>query len=243
MCTLHLFFRVFDEYPVLFAANRDELLSREWDPPSLISGSPWVFGPRDRLMGGTWTGVNGTGLLCSLANHHGTLGGGNSLCSRGNLVLAALGHESAGEAVRAARDYSLACKSYTLLIADGKEGFVLDNEGGNEKVYPLEPGNYVITNRRFKDPGDAKAKRSLGMMQTLAAGGKLDFGAIHGFLADHVPAGEGELPLCVHGTEAEGYGTTSSSIIALDGNGRIARYLFAGGPPCTTAFREAGPGK
>jgi uncharacterized protein with NRDE domain len=238
MCTLHLFFKVFPGYPVLFAANRDELLSREWDPPALISRSPWIFGPRDRLMGGTWTGVNGAGLLCSLANHHGTLGSGGSLCSRGNLVLAALGHESAGKAAGSSREYSPACKSYSLLLADPKEAFVLDNEGGREKVYPLEPGNYVITNRRFLDPGDAKAKRSLERMEALGGRGSPDFRAIGEFLADHGTEGEEELALCVHEPAKGVFGTTSSSMIALDDSGRVARYLFANGPPCTAPFVE-----
>ncbi|TAL17907.1 hypothetical protein EPN96_03895 [bacterium] len=237
MCTLHLFFKVFPGYPVLFAANRDELLSREWDPPALISHSPWIFGPRDRLMGGTWTGVNSSGLLCSLANHHGTLGSKGSLCSRGNLVLAALGHGSASEAANSSREYSPACKSYSLLLADGKEAFVLDNENGREKVYPLEPGNYVITNRRFMDPGDAKAKRSLERMKALE-GNAPDFRAIGEFLADHGPGGESELGLCVHDPQGGTFGTTSSSIIALDTLGRVAHYLFADGPPCTAPFVE-----
>jgi hypothetical protein len=40
--------------------------------------------------------------------------------------------------------------------------------------------------------------------------------------------------VCVH---TERYGTHSSTLLALD-PGRVARYLFASGPPCRTTFED-----
>ncbi len=59
MCTVVALIRPGHAFPVMLAANRDEMLARAWDPPG-----PWwpdlpgVVGGRDREGGGTWLGIN-----------------------------------------------------------------------------------------------------------------------------------------------------------------------------------------
>ncbi|GAB4246874.1 MULTISPECIES: NRDE family protein [Deferrisoma] len=242
MCTLHLWFKVFPERPVVFAGNRDENLDRAWDPPTVLVETPRIVGPRDRVAGGTWLGVNlDAGLLVTLANHEGTLAKGPSACSRGTVVLETLRHASADEARRFAEWVAPACKSYTLLIADAERAFVVDHSPGNTLTYRLLPGCHVITNARFRDPDDPKARRSLRRMEDLAARGDPSPGALFSFLSDHGVDAPGATPLCIHPEPGSRFGTSSASAIHLDSSGRLAGFWFAPGPPCRTEWQDALP--
>lgn len=242
MCTLHLFFRVFPEAPVLFAANRDENLGRAWRGPGPLASVPQVYGPRDLTAGGTWLGVNDAGLLVSLANHHGTLAKGGSLCSRGAVVLEALHHGSADEARRFAEWVAPACKAYTLLVADPERAYVVDHSPTGTQTYRLLPGCHVVTNARFRDPLDPKARRSLRRMESLATRGvPPDPAAAARFLADHGTDAPGATPLCVHPGPGETFGTSSASLIRIGPNRTVDEFWFAAGPPCTAPFGNVTP--
>ncbi len=243
MCTLHIWYHVFPDAPVVFAATRDENLDRAWDPPRWLVHLPAVLGPRDRVGGGTWLGVNlDTGLLVCLANHEGTLGRGGSLCSRGTVVLETVRHESAEEARRFAEWVSPACKAYTLLIADPHRAFVVDHAPGGTQTYRLLPGCHVITNARFRDPHDPKAARSRRRMEALAHGATPGPGELFGFLADHGTDAPSASPLCIHPGPGERFGTSSASAVILDPEGGLTGFWFAPGPPCRTPFERVGPG-
>ncbi len=240
MCTLHLWFQVFADAPVVFAANRDENLGRPWRPPALLVERPRVYGPRDGAAGGTWLGVNEGGVLVSLANHQGTLATGASLCSRGAYVLDALRRPDAGEALRFAREGSPACKAYTLLIADPDAAYVVDHDPTDTRVYRLEPGCHVITNDRFREPGDAKARRSLDRMAALAGTERPpDPGVLFRFLADHEQPPGADTPLCVHPPPGDTFGTSSASVVRIGPDRTVDGFWFAPGPPCTARWTPA----
>ncbi|PLX40281.1 MAG: hypothetical protein C0609_12325 [Deltaproteobacteria bacterium] len=241
MCTLHLLFKCAPGEPLLFAANRDEFLAREWEWPGELSRLPAIYGPRDLAGGGTWTGVNECGLLVALANHEGTLSSGGSLCSRGYVVKETLRHENAAEAVDFARAIAPACKSYTMLIADPNVAFVAENAMGELRLHPLKPGPHVITNRRFGEAGDTKAERSVLRLNDMIRQGRLDDGDLSEFLGDHHLSKGQFTPLCVHEEGPPGFGTSSSSIIRVDSGGRVTKFLFAPGHPCTTEFVDVTP--
>ena len=225
MCTLHLFFRVFPEAPVLLAANRDELLDRRWEGPGWLSRVPRIFGPRDLVSGGTWLGVNEAGLTAAITNHEGTLASGESLCSRGLVVLETLRHGSAREAARFVSAFAPPCKSYTLLLADPEHAYVADQAGGRCTVFALEPGFHVVTNKRFDDPRDPKARRSRKRMEALASVDRLPTpGEFFAFLADHSRAGSRATPLCIHpDPNPAGAGPPVRHLLGERGGGRARR--------------------
>jgi uncharacterized protein with NRDE domain len=242
MCTLHLFYQVFPDEPVVFVANRDEMLDRAWGAPALLARLPRVYGPRDLVAGGTWLGVNEEGVLVSLANHEGTLRSGGSLCSRGAVVLETLRHGSAIEARRFAEWVAPACKAYTLLVADPEQAVVLDHGEGGNQTYRLLPGCHVITNARFRLPEDPKARRSLARMQELAARECAPTDAeLTRFLADHEAPGGEATPLCIHPEPPSRFGTSSASVIRIGADRAVRRFLFAPGPPCRTDFQDVTP--
>ena len=165
--------------------------------------------------------------------------------SRGTLCLAALAHHSvesalADVATRRLDDYD----PFNLLVVDGARSAIVDNRDGCH-VTELATGLSVLTNLDVNDPrcprlasahaGFEKAVGSLadavseeGVVEALAA-----------VLRDHAGSADasGTDPfarVCVH---AGGYGTRSSSIVILRGDGRVG-YFHADGAPCRAPYRR-----
>lgn len=238
MCTLHLFYRVYPSAPILFAANRDENLDRAWVGPGPLFDAPPVFGPRDASAGGTWLGVNASGVLVSLANHLGTLGNGQSLCSRGLVVAEALRRPSAAEAAEIAVKMAPRCKAFTLLVADPGQAFIVDCTPRAAVAQRLDPGRHVITNARFGDEEDVKARRCLRRMAALGGAEPPSEEELLSFLADHEKDGPDVTALCVHPAEGDRFGTSSASVVQLGADRQVQRFLFCAGPPCSGSWSD-----
>ena len=84
---------------MILAANRDEMISRAWDPPARHwPDRPDVVAGRDRLCDGSWLGLNDHGMIAAVLNRVGSLGPAAGKRSRGELVLEALDHTDALDA-------------------------------------------------------------------------------------------------------------------------------------------------
>lgn len=240
MCTLAIAWRVLADAPVVVAANRDERLDRPASPPATLDGDPRIVAPRDDEAGGTWLGYNEHGVLAGLSNRwtDAELAGERS---RGQLVLDVLRAATAGEgaaAVEAAvgtHEYA----AFNLTVADADRAVVLEWDGAL-RDFDLDPGVHAVLNAgwddRFADvPGrgelvarQAESARRLRDRLAVGAGETADrwLDRAAAALADH------DLGVCVH---REGFGTRSSSLVALYADGG-ASYRFADGPPCETAY-------
>jgi uncharacterized protein with NRDE domain len=243
MCTLNLFFKVFDQTPVLLLANREEFMDRPFSPPEMLTQVPRIFGPRDKAAGGTWIGVNEAGLIVALTNHYGTIStGGSSFCSRGFVVMEALRHATAKEARRLVEALSPRCKAFTLLIVDKDDAFVIDNPPTlGSTTFALMAGTHVITNDTFRDPKDVKARRCKKRMEELSANGYPNSLQMTEFLSDHKREEGQHTPLCVHSWEGTNFGTSSASAIAINSTGDTLGYWFSNGPPCENEFKNQAP--
>src|SRR5215469_8832020 len=120
MCTVVLLIRPGHAWPLLLAANRDEMLERAWDPPAAHwSDQPGVIAGRDRSGGGTWMGVNHDGVVAAVLNRPGSLGPAAGKRSRGELPLLALARPSATAAAAAIATLDAAAwRSFNLVLAD-----------------------------------------------------------------------------------------------------------------------------
>ena len=68
MCLLAIFYRMFDDAPVILAANREEEYARGGTPLDLRPGPmPFVAG-LDPVAGGTWLGINAARLVVAVTN-------------------------------------------------------------------------------------------------------------------------------------------------------------------------------
>jgi hypothetical protein len=132
MCTVVLLRHPQARWPLLLAANRDELRSRPWRPPARHwPDRPGVVAGLDVLAGGSWLGVNDDGVVAAVLNRVGSLGPAGGKRSRGELVLEALDHADAAAAARALVDLDPdAYRSFNLLVADARDAFWLRHAGG-----------------------------------------------------------------------------------------------------------------
>ena len=249
MCTLAIYFRVFGDYPVVVAANRDEFLDRPALPPTALCDRPRIIGGKDLRASGTWLGINEHGLIVGLLNRRIAENGPNddNLRSRGLLCLDALQHASAASALQyvesqRARDYN----GFNLLMASRDEAFVAYNRGGEIEVVKLTPGMHLLTNADVDDFECPRISRSYGRFAEL--GQREDFAAdpvarraeLAALLADHstqLDARTGRPnSLCLHLGD---YGTRSSSLIFLRRDSTRVDHFFASGPPCTASYERA----
>lgn len=239
MCTLVLAWQVFENAPVLVAANRDEATDRPAEPPARRDWGAGVVAPKDLEAGGTWFGYNEHGVAVGVTNRwlDEDVEGERS---RGLLVRDALGADTAEEAVRSV-ERELDERTYDpfyLLAADANAA-VLVESGRGRTVRNLAPGVHVVVNvgadgqysipagrREAAGEQAANADRVRETLQP-APGETPDhwLGRAAELLADH------EFGACVHG---DGFGTRSALLLSMDGDD--ATFEFADGPPCETPF-------
>src|SRR5579863_4337110 len=147
MCTLAILRRPENDWPVVIAANRDEMIDRPAKPP----GRHWpdraeIVAGLDLLAGGSWLGLNDWGVAAAVLNRHGSLGPEAGLRSRGELVLEALDHADAVDAATALSHLDPAAyRSFNLIVADNRDAFWLRHAGsGRIETRPLDEGLSVV---------------------------------------------------------------------------------------------------
>lgn len=145
MCTLIVAHNLFPNYPVVVAANRDELLDRPSEKPQFRNGPIVRLSPKDLQRGGTWIGVNERGVFAGLTNRI-DIKSERGRVSRGDLVERALLKTSALEAFGdiAALD-GKNFNGFHLVIADAKQCFLLRGDG-NQITSSEENGLVIATN-------------------------------------------------------------------------------------------------
>jgi len=245
MCTIVILNRPDTAWPILIAANRDEMLDRPWlFPAAHWPDRPDVVAGQDELAGGSWLGMNASGVVAAVLNREGTLGPEAGKRSRGELVLDALDYPDALDAAEAlsALD-SRAYRPFNLVVADNRDAFLLTHRGGSASVAvePLPEGLSMVTARERDDqnsprirfyrpfflgaqPPDPDADDWRGWEAILASRSHEPESGLGGAMfIDPAPgAGQGR------------FGTVSSSLIALPAIEKPdiwPIWRFASGPP------------
>ena len=246
MCTLVILRRPGHDWPVLIAANRDEMIDRPWRPP----GRHWpdraqVLAGQDELVGGSWLGINDEGVCAGILNRMGALGPAAGKRSRGELVLDALDHADAAAAAMALADIDgAAYRPFNLVVADSDEAFWLRHDGSEAPVFHALPeGLSMFTARERNDLGSSRIRTHLAAFEAaippaperdcweswaaLLARGTGDSG------------GDSEAAMCIEPTA--GFGTVNASLIALpqpSRSGAAPVWRFAPGPPNRDPFEN-----
>jgi uncharacterized protein with NRDE domain len=247
MCTLVLLRRPGHRWPVLIAANRDEILSRSWDAPGAYwPDRPGVVAGRDRLAGGSWLGCNATGVTAAILNRTDSLGPAAGKRSRGELVLDALDHNDAAEAAEAlAAIDPNAYRTFNLVIADNRDAYWLRSRDGRSPVeaFAMPAGLSMLTSANLNDTQNFRIATYLPKFQEARvpdpdAG---DWSAWRTLLSSREAQPEAGPSGAMSIVTDYGYGTSSSSLIALASPEAKARgvkdiWLFAKGRPDERGF-------
>lgn len=244
MCTLIAFHRVWRDFPLVVATNRDEAYDRPSAPPRRFPGPPRALAPVDERAGGTWMGANERGLWVGLTNRRvGTED--PALRSRGLLCLDLLSAGGAADAVARLETAEERYNPFHVVVADAGRIFLVEHDARGTRPRPLPPGCHLVTNRPFDETADepkaTRARRLLSHHGLWPAerGSPVpdDLEArLAAVLGDHGERGPDAI--CLHGGR---YGTMSAAVWrvappAEDGEPARVSLAFADGPPCSTPF-------
>ncbi|WP_028465324.1 NRDE family protein [Nisaea denitrificans] len=244
MCTLVILRRPGHSWPVLIAANRDEMQSRSWQAPARHwPDRSHIVAGLDELSRGSWLGVNDHGLAAGILNRQGSLGPADGKRSRGEIVLEALDHAEAETAAKALGELDgTSYRSFNMLIADAEKAFWLRNEATEDDeidVFEVPEGVSVFTAFDVNDPASPRVRRALPRFRIAKTPEPDDDDWLdwEKLLADRTRASAGEYGSAINLDNGTGFATVSSSLIALPSDpGRNPVWRFAGGPPDETAF-------
>lgn len=249
VCTLALYFNVFDDYPMIVAANRDEHYDRPSAPAARSGRNPVILAGRDLVAGGTWLGVNDHGLLVGILNRRVNQEQTNKsgFRSRGLLCLDLLNLKSAARAAAyLQRRQEAIYQPFTLVLADQTDAWTVANFERRIQIARLDRGLHVFSNTGAHDERFEKSSRAYALFNEVSAK-ELDgnrtradgwVARLAKVLSDHNVGGNSDDPrdaICVHG---ELSGTVSSSVLLYSGAEKQFLMFYCPAPPCRKSFAE-----
>lgn len=250
MCTLVILRRPGQRWPLLLAANRDEMQDRPWRAPGRHwPDRPHVVAGMDELAGGSWLGLNDDGVVAGVLNRPGSLGPAPGMRSRGELVLEALDHADAASAVAALSNLSPeAYRPFNLMVADDRDAFWLrlaEDGPGRVESDKIAPGLSMITAHDLNDPASARVRTFLPRLRAAPEPDpddpKAGWSSWEKILASRDDGGSGDPSDALAIVTDFGFATVSGSLIALPPLGCADRkpiWRFAAGRPGTTAYEK-----
>lgn len=238
MCSIVLLLRPDHDWPVLIAANRDEMIDRSWSAPARHwPDRPEVVAGKDNLAGGSWLGINETGLVVGMLNRRNTLGPQDGKRSRGELVLDALDFADAVDAVEMLRQLDPAAyRPFNMVVVDNRDGYWLRNLGDRIEAERLPPGISMITASDRNDRGSARIRHYLPLWEEAERPNpdRGDWQAWATLLGSRQGEPGSEVFDAMNIFSNTGFGTVSSSLIALPSvayQDRKAIWRFCSGHP------------
>ncbi len=226
MCTLVVLHRVHPEYPVVLAANRDELFARQTEGPQILVDAPRVVGGRDVVAGGTWLGLTPSGFFVAVTNRAGAAPQ-PGLLSRGALVVELLrrGETESAEAWLRAQDPAR-YNPFNLMYGDASGVRVAYARGEQLHTGDVPLGVHVLPNGRLDSPRFEKTAHIQSLLAEPAPNWDGLARQLKSALADDL--------VCVR---TPFYGTRSACLVALRPGG-VAFYLHADGVPGVAPFED-----
>lgn len=249
MCTLVILRRPGHSWPVIIAANRDEMIDRPWRAPARHwPDRPETVGGLDELAGGSWLAVNEHGVAAGILNRTGSLGPLAGRRSRGELVLEAVDHADARVAAEALSQLEpRSYRPFNLIVADDRDAFWLRHADPTGElpitVHPLPSGLSMITSGDLDD-GESPRIRDYRPRFDAASppdperGDWTDWEALLASDSGDPAAGPRG---AMNFSAGDGFATVSSALIALPRLGRRGihpLFRFAGRRPKPTPWQE-----
>jgi len=150
MCLILIAWRRHAGFPLVVAANRDELHSRPAARAGFWKDRPAILAGRDLEAGGTWMGVSRSGRFAAVTNYRGGRDA-NAAESRGVLVTNfLLGSKDPSPYSSETEQKKNGYSGFNLLVSDGGELWWLSNRDGGPRR--LEPGFYALGNFLLDTP-------------------------------------------------------------------------------------------
>jgi len=242
MCTLIALHRVRPGDALLVAANRDEFFERPAEGPALRSiPTGQVVAPIDGRAGGTWFGINETGVFSAVTNVSCTQPD-PARRSRGLLVMDALAAPSAKQAAEMLHALPMrAYNPFNFFVADARDAYAFTYED-EVRAIGSDGGAWVIGNAPLDAPDPSKLSRLRSRLGEGLPGDGAPLEHLAELCRDHETGPRGPLDaVCVH---TGAYGTRSSCLLqladaGLDDSRSVLRW--SEGAPCNSDYHDFSP--
>ena len=229
MCLLFVAYKSHPLYPLILAANRDEFYDRPSAAAALWEDRTDVLAGRDLKEGGTWLGITKGGRIAAITNFRDPEALKVNAPSRGLLVgNYLLGNDDPGDYLRGLKDRAGAYSGFNIVVGNVNDLYYFSNIDGN--ILKIPEGSHGLSNHFLDTPWPKveRGKELLGLV--LSEYEDPSFEAMFDVLADRSRPDDSLLPDTGIGLEwerilspifieTEGYGTRSSTIITVKGDG------------------------
>jgi len=225
-----------EQYPLIFAANRDERHSRPSAAAHWWDDHPRILGGRDLLAGGSWLAVDRRGRLAAVTNLSEPAAESYPR-SRGHLVRDFLtGTESTESFLAALNEQALYYGPFNLLLFDGGACHYASNRTSSTR---LGPGIYALSNAPLGSPWPKVRRARDGISACLEESDPRQY--LFELLADtdnQASSAQNGSQMPEHTStlfiKGECYGTRSSTVVLLSRHGELvfAERRFDRGGEC-----------
>lgn len=230
MCLLLISYKVYPNYKIIIAANRDEFYDRPAEAANYWKENPSILAGKDLKAGGTWLGITKEGRFAAITNYRNMKINNENAPSRGKLIIDFLSNKTSIE------DYSNKLKEssrryngYNLVFGDKENLFYFSN--ATEKLIKLTPGIYGLSNHLLDTPWP-KVEKSKNSFKEKINNKDVGINDLFDILSDKTAPPDEFLPNTELNIEIERavspifvetpfYGTRSSTVILWDNNDKI----------------------
>jgi hypothetical protein len=226
MCSIILLNKVNQEFPLIIAANRDEVPSRKFTKPQILSKEPIIVGGMDKSKGGSWLAINKQSLFAIITNQNPT--DHHKKTTRGQIVLDALKYQSLKELLAFVEDFDPKdYNDFNLVFGNQEVVYVAHSYLLHSMVIREIPqGINVITNDlKFVGTDNKKALIHDWLRDIHHSNWLKTYKELKSILATSDYGIKLRQRKDKNTGKLSGKATTSSSILAFDNNG-LARYKF-----------------
>jgi len=247
MCTLLILYRPNNKWPLILAGNRDEMKNRPWLPP----GKHWanyngIIAGKDITAGGSWLGLNNSGLVATVLNRPNSLGPNTSKNSRGNLIIDVLKNETLDSALSYIKFLdNTKWKPFNLFIANNKKAYwIKSTEKDKISINIIPEGRHFLDSYDLNSNQSERYLNNKNKFESLNDPNpeKPEWDEWINFLANKsYPKDKPLAAMNITDKFKKNYGTLSSSIIALPADNILNKnikplFLFSDISPDNNKF-------
>lgn len=230
MCLIVFSYQQHSDYPLIFAANRDENYSRPTRAARFWDENPAILAGKDLQAGGTWMGINRQGAFSALTNYRDMDIRKEDPPSRGHLVLDYLKHN--GNPTKYLQQIDQKAdryKGFSLLAGTTNQLGYYSNQ--QKKIRLLDEGLYGLSNHLLNTDWP-KVKLAKNRLQEIMKDGNISEELLFDLLSDEQKAPDDQLPdtgipkeieklVSPIFIKSESYGTRCSTILLIGSNGKV----------------------
>ncbi len=245
MCLLLIAINHHPYYPLVIAANRDELHTRSASEAEFWDNNPAILAGKDLQAGGTWLGISKQGRFAAVTNYQEQITKPRPPRSRGELVITFLesnltSEAYAGHVLKNGNEY----QGFTLVFGTIDDLHYCSNRSDTSEQ--LTPGIHGLSNHLFNDDSYKVSKGKDALDKLLSGPDNISHEDLFTLLQDRTLKWQGNFnedknrmsPIFIN---EQDFGTRCSTVILVTSTGNIhflERTFARDGVPVRTVQYE-----